>query len=73
MDNARISRRLLVGAGAVGTLGLLIGPEAALADGDDLERVNRLRWDLVQPKVEWWCQVGPIRPKLRPWETPFSR
>jgi hypothetical protein len=48
MDDVRISRRWLVGAGAVGTLGMLLGPDAAFANDDDREPIHRLRWDLVQ-------------------------
>ena len=46
----RISRRRLVGAGAVGALGVLLTPVGALAREDDEKReeVDLLRWDLVQ-------------------------
>jgi hypothetical protein len=48
MDELRVSRRWLVGAGAVGTLGMLLAPEAVLADENDRDEVDKLRWDLVQ-------------------------
>src|SRR5260370_29870163 len=48
MREPRISRRRLVGAGAVGAIGVLLAPEAVLAEGDDREEVDLLRWDLVQ-------------------------
>lgn len=47
MGELRISRRRLLGAGAVGTLGVLLAPETVLAQGDQPE-VELLRWDLVQ-------------------------
>src|SRR5216684_5579020 len=48
MGEPRISRRRLVGAGAVGAIGVLLAPEAVLAEGDDRQEVELLRWDLVQ-------------------------
>jgi hypothetical protein len=46
MSERRISRRqVLIGAGALGALGPLLGPTAARADGE----VGLLRWDLVAP------------------------
>jgi hypothetical protein len=47
MGELRISRRQLVGAGAVGALGVLLAPEAVLAGGEPGEEVELLRWDLV--------------------------
>jgi hypothetical protein len=49
MGEVHISRRRLVGAGAVGALGVLLAPEAVLADSDNHKEVELLRWDLVQP------------------------
>jgi hypothetical protein len=37
-----------VGAGAIGTLGVLLAPEAVFAGGDHREEVELLRWDLIQ-------------------------
>ena len=48
MSEPRISRRRLVGAGAVGALGVLLAPGAVLADGENGEEVELLRWDLIQ-------------------------
>src|SRR5260370_33920444 len=48
MGEPRISRRRLVGAGAVGAIGVLLAPEAVLAEGDDRQEVELLRWELVQ-------------------------
>ena len=48
MGEVGISRRRLVGAGAIGALGVLLAPEAVLADGDNHEEIELLRWDLVQ-------------------------
>ncbi len=48
MGELGISRRRLVGIGAVGALGVLLAPEAVLADGENREEVELLRWDLVQ-------------------------
>jgi hypothetical protein len=48
MGELRISRRRLVGVGAVGALGVLLAPEAVLADSENREGVDLLRWDLVQ-------------------------
>jgi hypothetical protein len=48
MGEVQISRRRLVGVGAVGALGVLFTPEAVLADGDNGEEVELLRWDLIQ-------------------------
>ncbi len=39
-----LSRRKFLGAGAAGTLGLLLAPETVLADDEEVEL---LRWDLV--------------------------
>ncbi len=47
MGELRISRRRILGAGAAGTLGVLLAPQAALAKGKS-EEVELLRWDLVQ-------------------------
>jgi len=44
MGGVRISRRRFVTAGAVGTLGALLAPEAVLADDNQPERI---RWDFV--------------------------
>ena len=46
MSMLRISRRRLLGAGAAGTLGVLLAPGAVLAD-DQGEAPELLRWDLV--------------------------
>jgi hypothetical protein len=43
MGELRLSRRRLLGAGAAGTLGILVAPQAVLAR----EEVVKLRWDLV--------------------------
>jgi hypothetical protein len=43
-----MSRRRLVGVGAVSALGVLLTPEAVLADGENGDNVELLRWDLVQ-------------------------
>jgi hypothetical protein len=48
MDELRMSRRWLVGAGAVGTLGMMLAPDAVLAEENDRDQVDKLRWDLVQ-------------------------
>lgn len=48
MAEVGISRRRLVGVGAASALGVLLAPEAALADRDNDEEVELLRWDLVQ-------------------------
>jgi hypothetical protein len=48
MDEVRISRRWLVGAGAVGTLGALLAPGAVLADDGERDEVELLRWDMTQ-------------------------
>jgi len=48
MGELGISRRRLVGVGAVGALGVLLAPEAVLADSERREEVELLRWDLVQ-------------------------
>ena len=48
MIKVGISRRRLVGAGAIGALGLLLAPQAVLADGDNHEEIDLLRWDLIQ-------------------------
>src|SRR5713101_4926466 len=48
MGEVGISRRRLVGAGVIGALGVLLAPEAVLADGDNHEEVDLLRWDLIQ-------------------------
>jgi hypothetical protein len=48
MSEPRISRRRLVGAGAVGALGVFLAPEAVLAGGENGEEVELLRWDLIQ-------------------------
>ncbi len=48
MGDPRISRRRLVVVGAVGTIGVLLAPEAVLANGDDRLEVELLRWDLIQ-------------------------
>jgi hypothetical protein len=48
MGELGISRRRLVGIGAVGALGVLLAPQAVLADGENREEVELLRWDLVQ-------------------------
>ena len=48
MSEPLISRRRLVGAGAVGALGVLLAPGAVLADGESGEEVEPLRWDLIQ-------------------------
>jgi hypothetical protein len=48
MSEAVISRRRLVGAGAVGALGVLLAPGAVLAEGENGEEVELLRWDLIQ-------------------------
>src|SRR6266851_4543027 len=48
MGELGITRRRLVGIGAVGALGVLLAPEAVLADGENREEVELLRWDLVQ-------------------------
>ena len=48
MGKARISRRRFVAAGAVSTLGVLLAPEAVLAEGDHKEKPELLRWDLIQ-------------------------
>ncbi len=48
MGEVQISRRRLVGVGAVGALGVLLTPEAVFADGENGEEVELLRWDLVQ-------------------------
>ena len=48
MSEPLISRRRLVGAGAVGALGVLLAPGAVLADGENGEEVELLRWDLIQ-------------------------
>lgn len=44
MGEPRISRRRLVGAGAVGAIGVLLPPEAVLANTDGREEVELLRW-----------------------------
>jgi hypothetical protein len=44
MDGVRISRRRFVTAGALGTLGALLAPEAVFADDNKPELI---RWDLV--------------------------
>jgi hypothetical protein len=49
MGELHISRRRLVGLGAVGALGVVLGPGPALADTENQEEVGLLRWDLVQP------------------------
>jgi hypothetical protein len=49
MSELHISRRRLVGLGAVGALGVVLGPGTALADTEDRHEVGLLRWDLVQP------------------------
>src|SRR6266705_3254949 len=43
MGELRLSRRRLLGAGAAGTIGILLAPQAVLAR----EEVVKLRWDLV--------------------------
>ncbi len=43
MSELRLSRRGLLGAGAAGTLGILVAPQAVLAR----EEVVKLRWDLA--------------------------
>ena len=48
MGEVRISRRRLVGAGAVGTVGVLLAPVAVFADGENTDEVDLLRWDLIQ-------------------------
>ncbi len=48
MGEVRISRRRLVGAGAVGTVGVLLAPVAVFADTEDPDDVDLLRWDLIQ-------------------------
>ena len=59
MGALHISRRRLVGAGAVGALGVLLAPEAVLADGEKGEEVELLRWDLIQI-VQGTVLVGGI-------------
>ncbi len=48
MGEVRISRRRLVGAGAVGTVGVLLAPVGVFADSEDPDDVDLLRWDLIQ-------------------------
>ena len=48
MGEVGISRRRLVGVGAIGALCVLLAPEAVLADGDNHEEIELLRWDLIQ-------------------------
>ncbi len=43
MGELRLSRRRMLGAGAAGALGVLMAPQAVLAQGE----VDHLRWDLV--------------------------
>jgi hypothetical protein len=43
MDEPRISRRRLVGAGTIVTLGVLLTPETVLAKGEEREQVDLLR------------------------------
>ena len=43
MGDLRLSRRRMLGAGAVGALGVLMAPQAVLAG----EEVGNLRWDLI--------------------------
>jgi hypothetical protein len=47
IDDVRVSRRLFVGAGAVGTLGAILARENVFADEGDREEVESLRWDTV--------------------------
>jgi hypothetical protein len=46
MEKLQISRRWFVGAGAVGTLGVLLAPTTALAKGSH-SGLELLRWDMV--------------------------
>ena len=48
MGELRISRRRLVGVGAASALGVLLTPGGVLADGENGEEVELLRWDLIQ-------------------------
>ena len=43
MGELRLSRRRMLGAGAAGALGVLMAPQAVLAQ----DQVGKLRWDLV--------------------------
>jgi len=45
MANKFLSRRKFLGVGAAGTLGVLLAPQAVLADDEEVEL---LRWDLVR-------------------------
>ncbi len=49
MSELRISRRGVLGAGAAGTLGVLLAPQAVFAG--DTTNVELLRWDLVDPSL----------------------
>src|SRR5713226_7505675 len=48
MGGPLISRRRLAGAGAIGTLGVLLAPAAVFAGSENREEVELLRWDLPQ-------------------------
>ncbi len=48
MGELRVNRRRFLGAGAAGTLGVLLAPAAVLANEKNGEEVELLRWDLVQ-------------------------
>ncbi len=48
MGGPRISRRRFAGAGAIGTLGVLLAPGAVFAGSENREEVELLRWDLPQ-------------------------
>ena len=48
MSELRVNRRRFLGAGAAGTLGVLLAPAAVLANEKKGEEVELLRWDLVQ-------------------------
>src|SRR6266852_118972 len=48
MGGLGITRRRLVGVGAAGALGVLLAPDAVLADSENRGEVELLRWDLVQ-------------------------
>lgn len=45
MPDARLNRRKFLAVGAAGTLGVLLTPEAVLADNE--KKVELLRWDLI--------------------------
>ena len=49
MSDLRVSRRRILGAGATGTLAVLVAPQTVLAEDGQQDEVELLRWDLVDP------------------------